>query len=54
MDPDEIAAWSASAEGRRFVELSSEGWRDASIAAGTDPDAAQRAAVGVTRFYTGG
>ncbi len=52
-DPQEIAAWSASPEGRLFYQLSSERWRDASIAAGTDEAAARAAADRATAFYTG-
>jgi uncharacterized protein YndB with AHSA1/START domain len=46
------AAWAASDNGKRFMSLSSERWRDASIAAGTDPDEAQAAADRTTAFYT--
>lgn len=45
--------WPASAEGREFSTLSSDAWRDASIAAGTDPAAARAAADRTTAFYTG-
>jgi uncharacterized protein YndB with AHSA1/START domain len=54
VDPAAVAAWSASDDGRRFVVLSSERWRDASIAAGTDPDEARAAADRTTAAYTGG
>src|SRR5690606_35480039 len=53
MDPAEAAAWLLSEEARRFNTLSSERWRDASIAFGTDPDEAQAAAERTTAFYTG-
>ena len=53
VDPQEVAAWSASDEGREFITRSSEAWRDASIAAGTDPDAAEAAAARTTAAYTG-
>ena len=53
VDPEEVAAWSASDEGREFMTRSSQGWRDASIAAGTDPDAAEAAAARTTAAYTG-
>lgn len=53
VDPAAAAAWAATEEGRRFMALSSEGWRDASIAAGTDADAARAAAERTTAFYTG-
>jgi uncharacterized protein YndB with AHSA1/START domain len=36
VEPGEGAAWAASADGRRFMALSSQRWCDASIAAGTD------------------
>ncbi len=53
VDPEEVAAWSASDEGREFMTRSSQGWRDASIAAGTDPEAAEAAAARTTAAYTG-
>ena len=53
VDPREAAAWTSSPEGRQFVSLSSHQWRDASIAAGTDPAEAQAAAERTTAFYTG-
>ncbi len=54
VDPQRGAAWTASAEGRRFVTLSSARWGEASIAGGTDAEAAQAAARRTTAFYTGG
>jgi uncharacterized protein YndB with AHSA1/START domain len=53
VDSEEVAAWSASDEGRKFMTRSSQGWRDASIAAGTDPEAAEAAATRTTAAYTG-
>jgi uncharacterized protein YndB with AHSA1/START domain len=53
VDPDAFAEWSASADGRRFVELSSDRWCEASIAAGTDPGDARAAADRTTAAYTG-
>jgi uncharacterized protein YndB with AHSA1/START domain len=53
LDPSEAAAWIASAEAQHFISLSSAAWRDASIAAGTDPDLARAAAERTTAFYTG-
>ncbi len=50
--PDE-AAFVASRSGKAFITGSSEGWRQAAIAAGTDPGAAQAAARRTTAFYTG-
>jgi len=53
VDPAEVAAWTASAEGAQFITQSSDAWCAASIAAGTDPDQAKAAAKGTTAFYTG-
>jgi uncharacterized protein YndB with AHSA1/START domain len=53
VDPTESAAWSASEEGKAFARGSSEGWRRASIAAGTDEATATAAAARTTAFYTG-
>ena len=53
MDPAEAEAWATSEEGRRFHRLSSERWRDVSVAAGTDPAQAEAAAERTTAFYTG-
>jgi uncharacterized protein YndB with AHSA1/START domain len=53
VDPAAAMAWVASDEGRDFVRRSSEGWCRASIAGGTDPDAALAAATRTTAFYTG-
>jgi uncharacterized protein YndB with AHSA1/START domain len=52
VDPAEVAAWTASADGKAFVTASSERWRDASIAAGTDPAEATAAAERTTAAYT--
>jgi uncharacterized protein YndB with AHSA1/START domain len=53
VDPQEMAAWSASTEGNRFMSLSSQKWCDASVAAGTDRAEAQPAADRTTAFYSG-
>ncbi len=53
VNPSEAAAWTMSEEGKQFMALSSEAWRDASIAAGTDPEMARAAAARTTAFYTG-
>ncbi|MGC4746100.1 SRPBCC family protein [Micromonospora sp. DT201] len=53
VSPEQSAEWSASDEGRRTMELSSQLWGEASIAAGTDPDEAKAAAERTTAFYTG-
>ncbi len=47
------AAFSASPDGKAFIAGSSEGWGQASIAVGTDADAARAAARHTTAFYTG-
>jgi len=52
VDPDAVAAWSASEDGARFMTTSSQRWRDASVAAGTDPAAAEAAARRTTAAYT--
>jgi uncharacterized protein YndB with AHSA1/START domain len=54
-DPEraDIEGWQASEEGRDFTRRSSDGWAEASIAAGTDADAARAAAARTTDFYTG-
>lgn len=52
--PQEGAEWAASGDGRQFMILSSERWRDASIAAGADAGAARAAADRTTAAYTGG
>jgi uncharacterized protein YndB with AHSA1/START domain len=48
-----VEAWQTSDKGRRFTSLSSERWAEASIAAGTDAEAAQAAAARATDFYSG-
>jgi uncharacterized protein YndB with AHSA1/START domain len=53
VDPQEVAAWSASDEGKRFMSLSSQRWGDASVAAGTEPQDAHAAADRTTAAYTG-
>jgi hypothetical protein len=54
VDKAEFAAWSASDEGKAFAAQSSDGWRRASIAYGTDEAAANAAAAQTTKFYQGG
>jgi uncharacterized protein YndB with AHSA1/START domain len=53
LDPAEVAAWSASPEGKQFISLSSQRWGEASVAAGTETAEAQAAAERTTAFYTG-
>ncbi len=53
VDPQQAAAWMASADGRQFMSASSELWYEASIAAGTDEVAARAAAGRTIAAYTG-
>jgi uncharacterized protein YndB with AHSA1/START domain len=53
VDPQESAAWAASAEGKRFMSQSGQRWCDASIKAGTDEVEARAAAQRTEAFYTG-
>lgn len=53
LDPKESMAWLGSEEGRRYVTPSSEGWYEASVAAGTPQAAARAAADRTTAAYTG-
>ena len=51
--PEDAAAWTASPEGREFMQKSSDAWGEASIAAGTDAASARAAAERTRAFYTG-
>jgi hypothetical protein len=51
--PFDDQTWTNSEPGRTFVSGSSRGWRDASINAGTPPDAATAAAERTTAAYSG-
>ena len=53
VDPQEAAAWMASEDGKLFMTLSSDRWREASVAAGTDAEAAKTAADRCLAAYTG-
>jgi hypothetical protein len=53
VDRQEAAAWVGSEDGERFMAASSERWRDASIAAGDDPDRGREAAQRTTSAYVG-
>jgi uncharacterized protein YndB with AHSA1/START domain len=53
VDAAEVMAWSGSEEGRSLMARTSDRWRAASVAAGTDPEAARAAAERTTAFYTG-
>lgn len=52
--PETDTEWVKSDNYKEFVAGSSNGWRDAAIAFGTDTDAAREAADRTTGFYTGG
>lgn len=51
--PEADEAWAASADAKLFMKLSSEGWRDAAIAAGEDAAHAREAAQRTRKFYSG-
>jgi uncharacterized protein YndB with AHSA1/START domain len=53
VDKDAAMAWVTSADGRRFITLASELWRDANIASGADEAEAAAAADRCTAAYTG-
>jgi uncharacterized protein YndB with AHSA1/START domain len=50
--PENSAAWVASDEGRRFMTLSGERWRDAHVASGADEAEARGMAERVIAAYT--
>ena len=54
VDPEAVAAWTASADGVRFMTLSSARWCAANIASGTPVELAQAAAERTTTAYTAG
>ena len=49
----EMEEFATSLEGRAFITGSSEGWAQAAIAAGTEPEVANASAGRTTAFYTG-
>ncbi|MEU5941122.1 SRPBCC family protein [Micromonospora sp. NPDC047548] len=51
--PEKAAAWMGSDEARQFITLSSQSWGEASVAAGTDPEAARAATARTIAAYTG-
>src|SRR5262249_28991872 len=53
LNPQEVADWNASNDGKQFVRQVSQRWCAASIAAGTDRAEAEAAAQRTTAFYTG-
>ena len=54
MNPKEAEAWMLSPEGRACIRASSEAWAEASVAFGTDREAADASRDATTAFYTGG
>jgi uncharacterized protein YndB with AHSA1/START domain len=52
VDPAEAATWLVSPEGVEFAQLCSEGWAQAAIGDGDDPEQAQAAAERTVAFYT--
>jgi hypothetical protein len=53
VDQAQAAQWVASGEGKRFISLSSERWRDANIAAGAPAPQARSVGSRATAAYTG-
>lgn len=54
VDPKAVEAWSQSDEGKQFIALASEKWRDGNVEGGfATPEGAQAAADRTTAFYTG-
>ncbi|QSR21575.1 SRPBCC family protein [Hyphomonas sp. KY3] len=51
--PEADMEWTRTDEYKLFVRKSSAGWRDASVAAGNDPQVAASAAANTTSFYLG-
>jgi uncharacterized protein YndB with AHSA1/START domain len=52
VDASEVAAWSSSDDGKRFMTLSSESWCEAHIASGEPAADARTAAARTTAAYT--
>ena len=53
VDPAQAEAWSLSEEGRVFSTGCAEGWAEADIAAGADPETARAAGAATGAFYRG-
>lgn len=53
VDPSEFEKWSLSPEGLCYVRESGNGWYEADVAAGTDPEAARARADRTIAFYSG-
>lgn len=52
-DPEAVAAWMTSEQGKLFYRLSSDSWAEAAIANGTDPAVARARADRCYAAYTG-
>lgn len=52
--PETDSEWTKTDNYMSFAQASSDAWRDASIAYGTDPEAAKEAADRTAHFYKGG
>ncbi|MEO6511425.1 MAG: polyketide cyclase, partial [Nocardioides sp.] len=52
VDPAYAASFNFSPEGQQLLRAAAEGWRDAAVADGDDPEAAARAADGAYAAYT--
>lgn len=53
LDPGEAAAFPASPDGTKFIQVAAAEWADAALADGDEPGAARRAAARTVAFYTG-
>ncbi|PZF79481.1 SRPBCC family protein [Jiangella anatolica] len=54
VDPKAVEAWTMSDDGKQFIGLASEKWRDANVEAGfATPEGAKASADRTTAFYTG-
>lgn len=53
LDPAAFEAWTLSSEGKEFVRKCGEGWAEAYIASGADPETARAQAARTIAFYTG-
>jgi uncharacterized protein YndB with AHSA1/START domain len=53
VDPTEVESWSMSPAGKAFLAAASQGWADAAVADGEDPETARRRAATVAAFYSG-
>ena len=53
LDPAEFEAWSISDAGKLFVTGSANGWAEADITGGADPEVARSAGANTAAFYRG-